>query len=363
MLPSNLGGLEVPNILIKYQTQRLAWIQDLLDNTNPKKWQELARTEIHEKHGFNTFKYKKLMPKKVTDNFWQANLAYFNKFGGTYVPPGRTISSANDLKNQNIIQYTSSTALSKKGIFKLKDIIKKIKPDSVVYYTEDELKIKYNHTRKIHKRAYEDIINLLPQSTTPHRFFKLEDEHPYILEIISVDEIISDNKYRIKRWKPAPNETTQNGITENPEFVPSLKVPKLKTRTKHWIKNPVEIQQISSKRIKPLPFSKKPKENIYLKDMLYKIGNMELSLVNLKLKTIYNAIITEKILTHQHNTLYDTYLTQTPLWEKLPNKKMFPTLPKKLFDIRYKIIHNRIYIGRQVIHNSKAMKCVKQRGN
>ena len=36
----------------------------------------------------------------------------------------------------------------------------------------------------------------------------------------------------------------------------------------------------------------------------------------------------------------------------LPNKKMFPTLPKKLFDIRYKSIHNRIYIGRQVIHNS-----------
>ncbi len=74
-----------------------------------------------------------------------------------------------------------------------------------------------------------------------------------------------------------------------------------KAKLKKRARNSVEIQQIHSKRIKILPFSKKPKENIYLKDMIYKIGDLELSLVNLNLKQIpiYNAILT------QHNVLYD----------------------------------------------------------
>ena len=78
----------------------------------------------------------------------------------------------------------------------MKDIIKKIKSNSdgtVIYYSEEELKAKHNHTRKIQKRIYEEIVNQLPHKTKPHRWFRLEGE-TYINEIISEGDSNNTNK-------------------------------------------------------------------------------------------------------------------------------------------------------------------------
>ena len=52
---------------------------------------------------------------------------------------------------------------------------------------------------------------------------------------------------------------------------------------------------------------------------------------------------------HQHHPMWDT-LSPQPNWPKTPTHSQHPALPKSLFDIRYKIMHNRLIIGIKIRH-------------
>lgn len=52
---------------------------------------------------------------------------------------------------------------------------------------------------------------------------------------------------------------------------------------------------------------------------------------------------------HQHHPMWNT-LDPQPNWHKTPNCRQYPTHPKNLFDIRFRIMHNRLIIGGMIRH-------------
>ena len=73
-------------------------------------------------------------------------------------------------------------------------------------------------------------------------------------------------------------------------------------------------------------------------------------LIDFNKKSLRDRIISNYTKGHQHYPFYDSYFEITPEWAKLPNKKMHPSIPLEIKDFRFRIAHNRLFLGRQIIH-------------
>jgi hypothetical protein len=137
-------------------------------------------------------------------------------------------------------------------------------------------------------------------------------------------------------------------VTSLTTFTPTSSPAFIQKRSRNWNENEIHVKQITTKSVQ---IDTKPLFHISGTTIEFLIGTTRIPLSKLKLKDIYNQLVVKNHTQNYHYNEYEQLFLTKPNWEALPNNKQHPVLPKKLYDVRFKIIHNRIYIGRQIIYN------------
>jgi hypothetical protein len=286
----------------------------------------------------------------MSDEFWTTNIYCFKKLGGCIIETDKKFNNftPNEILEENITRLNFNRVFNHKNINKMKDIISNITSSgNINYNSPKKLKSNLNLPRAISKNLFSKFISLLPQKTAPPKhFLNLNDEESTenIYQVLSDNESESnsDNVFLVKRYK-LDSESSTYKLESSP--------PKLLKRSSWWQKTEIIPKRLNSTHLEIDTNSKFKPIQLSSKNLIYKIGSEELSISKIKQSQIYKAIIKKGISTHVHSTIYSDMQNIQPNWALLPNQKLFPTLPKKVFDLRYKIMHNRLYIGRKVIHN------------
>jgi hypothetical protein len=85
-----------------------------------------------------------------------------------------------------------------------------------------------------------------------------------------------------------------------------------------------------------------------ISDYEIRVGEETISVSSATPRLIYNLLSQSNH--HSHSPIWNE-LTPQPEWSKIPNRRLHPALPPKLYDLRFKIMHNRLCVGPKARHN------------
>ena len=357
--PKESGGLGVPDIELYAACLRASWIQALLDQNNHAEWKQLAKLEIDaitnsKDIGANILNIATKRPKRAESNFWAANLKYYHQLGGKYDPELAKLSyTPTRLLNEPISTFHFTNAINSK-ITKMSDIIKEFTESGApILLSPKSIKTKNNTNKTIYRKSLLSIEQKMPNSTIPPLYVHDEDEKsPFILEITEDSE---PHTYKAKRFRP--NE-------EEPEIFKETNSPH-----KPFPRNfNQEIKEILAKKTSLNTLQKLdqnpsgPRTNPLTTAGFTIDDENFLPLATCKLIDIYQLNITKRYGNeHIHYANYDRFMRAQEEWSMYPNRKTHPALPKFIKNYRFQILHNRLYIGRQLAHlpdiDTNQLKC------
>lgn len=347
-LPKHMGGLGAPNIELYYQTIRMSWIYALLDNRNPAEWKKLANLEIDEfsgtkNMGLNILQYPKRLTRENQNGFWQDNIKFFHALGGTFNPKSQNLAyTPFRLLNESLSTFCDSELLNRQAVTKTKQIIHISEECKPTLLTPKTLKTQNLMPRILGKRIRKGIEDCIPTDTVPPKHF-LEDEKehndPTLYEVAPVEDSLFYKRLKLSKNHPPDEKVFE--YTESPsrpynrnlqlelnevvtQTTPSLKTRLLKRLPEGPLANPVDL-------------------------VTFKQGQDEINLSECKISDIYWLQIAGKNQKKHHRFEGYEELGEAD-WSLLPNTRLHPASPKLLKNYRFQILHNRLFIGRQLTH-------------
>ena len=348
-LPRHLGGLGAPDVFVQYHTLRLSWIKALLDENNNAEWRTLAIPRLdtiskRHKMGLNILRYPHLVPKRECTDFWTTNLQSFRIFGGKVEPPNPSPHLI-QLRSEHLSTYTDSAVFLNKGVTTFNDLIASTNPNgSISYKTNQILKQEFELHRMINKNKYDRELNAFPRTFAAPNYFLLPSNPN---ELFKVDPLRSNSKSLLVNSFIKPPDTEWYSPLDNNlrRMERSIEID-LGLVLVHRDPTSGDLYQ----RFQITSTEKLTKQQIHSDNTFITLGEDDHTMKNSTINSIYKALLNTLAPGHQHAPCHDTKLEVPPDWAELPNRRPHPVLPRRIMDLRFKTIHNRHYIGRQLIH-------------
>lgn len=317
------GGIRLPNIINIRKSYDLKMIRDIASQKKP--WHPILMKIIehdydHKIQGIDILKYTEHHPKRSLPKYIFQVLKTFKDFGGTCTEPTTSLRlqarSAGNFINSKRFEpiYPTLDKLAKPRELQ--------QPHSLAIDTPNKLREILGG--KLPKNIYQNLINKLPVTVTP----KVLQSHGKTSVWLITDT--DGTTYEADRY------TVHNN-------------------TVHWEepKSPIvattnEISLLDEVSISPTGHKLRHFPNLTtIDDYSMDLNNQAFTLRDFTIKRANEALQSAE--THYHSDIWDR-LDPQPDWPKLPCKKLHPTLPPKLYDLRYKCMHDRIYIGKKAKH-------------
>jgi hypothetical protein len=325
-LDHSAGGLRLPSISKIRAGYDMKFIREILSEKKP--WHPLLMNIIEHEYGpgiqaLDIFKNPLIGIKRTLPKHLSQVISTFRALNGrcTEQPTIQRLAS------RGINNFTNSHAYPSAGLNTLADILQPSQTGAPIAL-QDLPHLKATHRLKAKAHTHESLRNSLPAPATPgllkspagNSAWQVQTHRQDLYHIsrypIHANNILWDQP---KSPRLAPKTTLSDliEITDSPTTNTTRQFPRLTTITDYEIRVNEETIPV---------YSSTP-------------------------RIIYNLLSQSN--NHSHSPIWSE-LNPQPEWPKIPNRRLHPALPPKLYDLRFKIMHNRLCVGPKARHNPHA---------
>lgn len=310
MLDFKHGGIALPDMVTTKEAYDIAIVKKILEQKTT--WSRLTMAIINKhykphKPGLDILKSKELELKLSLPLLIRQPVYTFKKYEGECIEH----LTSDRLRARSTRSIVKPTSLALKGLTHLHHIFNTSTSLSGPLEPRQDL--------SSHRQLRQKLLESTPNTLTPKLLRSKRTHEQYEL------------------FNSTPTSISLRGIHNN-DATAILRVRREET---------LELQEFSispsTKRTRVFP------ELTTTEDYHISLGEQQMTMNKFTPKKMIALLRTSN--THYHSQEWNT-LDPPANWEHLPLKRIHPSLPKKLYDLRYKIMHNRLFIGTATLHVS-----------
>lgn len=322
-LAKECGGLSLPNIQTIRESLDLKFVKEILSGSKP--WQPilLAILDQHyypQKIGLDIFKQDPIKPKRSLPPHLLQVIKTFRAYHGKCTEQ----ATLQRVMASSLLRWTNAPSYGRHGLTSVEDIFDSTTADNHIRIIKHATMSSISKNRFVSRQTHEALQANLPELRPPKLL--LQENSPNALQLIEE----TDQRFLYEVLDIAngmvSNQTAPERISLSLADTHKLEEIAICPDTKRLLKSP----KLTTKA-----------------DYTITVKNTTITLHSYTANKFTKAHSMSP--THHHHPQWNG-LDPPPLWPKVPPRRMHPTVPRRLFDLRYKAMHGRLAIGPTVAY-------------